>query len=97
MKHGLYASFMKVDEVKVLETIDAKSLVHEVALARIMLRRLARYLEEDDLAVDDVVRIAPIIFTGVRTVAYLKHQIGDNSFDWDEVLDEIKGDWEIEV
>ena len=97
MKHGLYADYMTEEEIEILESMDAKSLVHELALTRIMLRRLAGYLDDEDLSMEDVLTVVPLIFTGVRTVVYLLHYMADEDFDWDEVLDDIKDDWDINI
>lgn len=97
MKQGLYARALRSDDIADLEMVKSKSLTHELMLLRAGLRRAARYLGESDLSLADLVAILPVMSTTARTVAYLLSRIDSNSFDWDAVLDEIKGDWDIEV
>lgn len=97
MKHGLYMSMMRPEEIADMEIAASATLAHELALTRIMLRRMSRYLDKKDLPVRDIVEVMSILFTGVRTVAYLLNNIDVDGFDWDEVLDDLNKDWGIEI
>jgi hypothetical protein len=77
--------------------VKSKSLGHELVLLRVGLLRAARYLGKEELPLADIVTLLPVMSTTARTVAYLLLQIDGDGFDWNEVLDDIQGDWEIEV
>jgi len=97
LKHGLYAGALKAEDLADLEMLRSTSLAHELMLMRVGLLRAARYLGEGDLSLADLATILPVMSTTVRTVAYLLSRMEGSSFDWDEVLDEIKEDWGIEI
>jgi hypothetical protein len=97
LKHGLYAKALKAEDLTDGGMLRSTSLAHELVLLRVGLRRAAGYLGKDDLSLEDLVTILPVMSTTVRTVAYLLSQMDGSSFDWDEVLDEIQGDWGIEI
>lgn len=97
MKHGMYLSILRPDEVRDLEMVKSTSLMHELVLMRVALRRVAGYLNEDGLPLEQVLAIAPVMSTMVRTLVRLLDRIDDVGFDWDEVLDELNKEWKIEV
>jgi len=97
LKHGLYAKALKAEDLTDGGMLRSTSLAHELVLLRVGLRRAAGYLGKDDLSLEDLVTILPVMSTTVRTVAYLLSQMDGSSFDWDEVLDEIQGNWGIEI
>jgi hypothetical protein len=97
MKHGLYASMMKPEEVADLEIATTSTLVHELVMTRLMLRRMARYLNKEELPQKDAVEIMSIIFTGVRAVAYLRNNIEKDAVDWDGELDDLGKAWGMEL
>ncbi|MFN2103410.1 MAG: hypothetical protein ACK2UJ_00960 [Candidatus Promineifilaceae bacterium] len=97
LKHGMYLSILRPDEVRDLEMVKSTSLMHELVLMRVALRRVAGYLNEDGLPLEQVLAIAPVMSTMVRTLVRLLDRIDDVGFDWDEVLDELNKEWKIEV
>jgi hypothetical protein len=97
LKHGMYLSILRPDEVRDLEMVKSTSLMHELVLMRVALRRVAGYLNEDGLPLEQVLAIAPVMSTMVRTLVRLLDRIDDAGFDWDEVLDELNKEWKIEV
>jgi hypothetical protein len=97
LKHGMYLSILRPDEVRDLEMVKSTSLMHELVLMRVALRRVAGYLNEDGLPLEQVLAIAPVMSTMVRTLVRILDRIDDVGFDWDEVLDELNKEWKIEV
>jgi hypothetical protein len=97
LKHGMYLSILRPDEVRDLEMVKSTSLMHELVLMRVALRRVAGYLNEDGLPLEQVLAIAPVMSTMVRTLVRILDRIDDVAFDWDEVLDELNKEWKIEV
>jgi hypothetical protein len=97
LKHGMYLSILRPDEVRDLEMVKSTSLMHELVLMRVALRRVAGYLNEDGLPLEQVLAIAPVMSTMVRTLVRILDRIDDAGFDWDEVLDELNKEWKIEV
>jgi hypothetical protein len=93
----MYLSMLRPDEVRDLEMVKSTSLMHELVLMRVALRRVAGYLNEDGLPLEQVLAIAPVMSTMVRTLVRLLDRIDDVGFDWDEVLDELNKEWKIEV
>jgi len=93
----MYLSILRPDEVRDLEMVKSTSLMHELVLMRVALRRVAGYLNEDGLPLEQVLAIAPVMSTMVRTLVRLLDRIDDVGFDWDEVLDELNKEWKIEV
>ena len=70
--------------------------MHELVLVRIGLLRVARILGDSTLQQTDMLAALNVMPKLVRTIIQLQKFIGD-SFDWDEVLDEVGADWEIEI
>jgi hypothetical protein len=97
VKHGLYMSGMKADEIAGMQLAKTSTLMDELVLVRLTLRRLWRYLENDDLAPKDVLAVVPILYTGARTVVYLQNHIGESSDGWDEVLDRLGAELGIDI
>jgi len=93
----MYLSILRPDEVRDLEMVKSTSLMHELVLMRVALRRVAGYLNEDGLPLEQVLAIAPVMSTMVRTVVRLLDRIDDAGIDWDIVLDALNEEWEIEV
>lgn len=96
LKHGLYARALQPGDVADLEKIEAKSLRHELVLVRLGLLRAARLLGDSTLEQADMLATLAVIPKLVRTVIQVQKNI-DDSFDWDEVLDEVGADWKIEI
>lgn len=99
-KHGLYSSKMTAEEIESLEQYgEEESLFSELALARLQLRRLVGYQMQDDVPVEQKVKVASTIFSGIRTAANVKRQIAETeeATDWNAVLDEVGEalDWDI--
>jgi hypothetical protein len=97
LKHGLYLSVLRPDEVKDLEKLKSTSLLHELVLMRVALRRVTEYLNQGGLPLGQVLAIMPVMSTMVRTVIRLLDRIDETGIDWDAVLDELNEEWEIEV
>jgi len=96
LKHGLYRRALQPDDVEDLETVEPTSLMHELVLVRIGLLRVARILGDSALQQTDMLAALNVMPKLVRTIIQLQKFIGD-SFDWEEVLDEVGADWEIEI
>ncbi len=71
VKHGFYGRFLTDEEIVDLITITEKSIDDELALVRVTLQRLLSYLSDPDVTAEDATKIAPMVFTGARTVAQL--------------------------
>ena len=75
LKHGFYRPTLTADEVTALIThADNLTLDDEIAVTRVMLRRLMSRLNDPDLSNEDLTSMAPLIFTGSKTVALLLRQ-----------------------
>ena len=88
------------DEMADLLTFaSSMSLEDELAVVRVTLQRLMRYLNKPDLSTFHLASLAPLVFTGARAVAYLLHDIEDHgrSNVWDEVLDQMASDLSIKL
>jgi len=106
-KHAFYRPSLSADEIAALLTnAENNTLDDELAISRVMLRRLMYYLQPneksryDDLTPMELAAIAPLIFTGSRTVAHLLREITDagrTSTVWDEALDQLARDLVIEL
>ena len=96
MKHGLYMAAVQPEDVENLEEISSRIAVEELILARITLRRMSKYIGDPDLAQADLLAIVPPMSTMMRTVIRLLNKAGD-SFDWDEVLDELGEEWGMDL
>ena len=97
VKHGLYMSGMRADEITGMQLAKTSAMMDELVLVRLTLRRRWRYLEDDDLAPKDVLAVVPMVYTGARTVVYLQNHIGKSSDGWDEVLDRLGAELGIEI
>lgn len=97
VKHGLYMSGVKEDEIAGSQLAKTSTMLDELVLVRLTLRRLWRYLENDDLAPKDVLAVVPMLYTGARTVVYLQNHIGESSEGWDEVLDRLGAELGIDI
>ena len=96
MKHGLYMTALQPEDIVDIDLITSKSLVHELVLMRAALRRLGKYLNDEAVPMKDKLAVLPAAASLVRTIIQLQSNIGD-SFDWDEVLDDLGKDWGIEI
>ena len=97
MKHGFYSSVMQPEEVADSEKATTSTLVQELVMTRLMLRRMARNLNDEDLPHKDAVEIMSIIIRGVRAVAYLRNSIEKSAVDWDAELDDLGKRWGMEL
>lgn len=97
MKHGLYASTISPGEVEDLALLTTKDVAQEMILMCMILLRLSYYLHEEELTLEEMVRIVPPAVTLARTIAQLQRQMEDVGIDWDTVLDALNEEWEIEV
>lgn len=93
LKHGLYADAMRPRDREVADIMAAKSVGHELVLARAGLLRLAEYLGQEELALAELLAILPVMSTMLRTVAVLVKELDGALFDWDEILDDLRDEW----
>ncbi len=74
-QHGFYSTSLDPAEIADLVTFaDDLSLNDEIAVARVILRRVMGHLQHPDLqhiAIDDLARLSSLILAGTRTVARL--------------------------
>ena len=100
-KHGFYRKTLTLEEFADLLThAENTTLNDELAITRVMLRRLMFYLSDDnDLTPAEYAAIAPLVFTGSRTVAYILREIGQvgTSNIFGEVLDHMAAELGIDV
>lgn len=101
VKHAFYRPALTADEVAALLThAENMSLEDELAISRVTLLRLLTYLKSADLEFQELSSVAPLIFTGSRTVAHLVREIADSGRThsiWDEVLDQMSRDLDIQL
>lgn len=75
-KHGFYGSQFSAEELSdLVEQAQDRTLGDEIALARVVLRRLMKFLDSDGgdegVSLEQVRAIAPVALAGTRTVARL--------------------------
>ena len=101
LKHAFYRPALTADEIATLLTnAENMSLDDELAISRVTLLRLLHYLKTADLDFQELASVAPLIFTGSRTVAHLLREIADSGRThsiWDEVLDQMSRDLNIKL
>ena len=91
---------MTVEEIESLEPFaEEQSLFSELALARLQLRRMVGYQMQEDVPVEQKAKMASMIFTGIRAVAYVQRQIEETEeeVDWNETLDELGEAWDWDI
>lgn len=94
--HGFYQKRVAEEEVAaVFAGAEDVTLVQETVLIRVVLKRLMNYLVDKDTPQEKITAIAPLIFTGSRTLAYVEKHLPDpNSPDWDAALDQLSKEWD---
>lgn len=100
LKHGFYQRSLQPHEIADLLTHAQNiTLDDELAITRVLLQRLMLSIKTDQLSIDDLIKIAPAVFTGVRTVAHLLRQLSGTSANliWDEALDRLASDLGIQL
>lgn len=101
VKHAFYRPSLTADEIAALIThAENTSLDDELAITRVMLRRLMHHLKQPGIPPEELAAIAPLIFTGSRTVAKLLREIsetGKTSDTWSEILDQMSADLGIQL
>lgn len=100
LKHGLYRSQLTVEEEDLLDSYGGeKSLQNELAMARLQVSRLVGYQSREDVPIEQKAKMAPMIISGLRAIAYLARQTAEmeEGIDWDAVLDSVgeQLDWDI--
>lgn len=102
--HGLYAKIFTAEELEAVLSQDVYNLEGELALTRILLRRLTNYLTNDPHSTPELLAsVAPVAFTGVRTVAKLLAISRELKGDDDPLkelfsaLDELSKRWNIKL
>jgi hypothetical protein len=92
LKHGYYQRKLSPEEAELQfdEAVNV-ALKQEAILIRVVLRRLSQYLLNDEVPVDKIASIAPLIFTGTRALAYIQRQVieSEDKIDLDEALDQL--------
>ena len=99
-KHGLYSSKMTAEEIGSLESYaEEPSLKSELALARLQLGRMVEYQMREDVPVEQKAKMAAMIISGIRAVAFVARQISDSepAIDWDAALDELGEAWDWDI
>lgn len=105
-KHGFYAREYTTQELAdLLEHAANNNLDDEIALTRVVLRRLLNYLNNDSLSPVEISAIAPLAFTGSRTVARLLRDARALSGEAADgiagaiatALDELSTEWGVEL
>lgn len=96
LKHGLYAAALQPEDVEEFDIVKSSTLVHELVLARAGLRRLSRCLDKEEVSLAELQTILPLMSMMIRTVIRLRNNI-DDSFDWDEVLDDLGAAWGMDL
>lgn len=73
VKHGFYSGQFSAEELSdLVSQAQDRSLDDEIGLARVVLRRLMKYLDSGEaLNVEQIRAIAPVALAGTRTVARL--------------------------
>ncbi len=97
LKHGFYRRRVSPAEQDALfdEGADV-NLTQETILLRVLLHRLYGYLRDDDLPLQEVKTIAPLIISAARALGYLQDRLPDPNhvnWDWDAALDELGKEW----
>ena len=71
-KHGFYArTFTAAELADLVAAGNLKTLEDEVAIARVVLRRLLEYLQGEDLPPDEIKTIAPLVLRATGRIARL--------------------------
>jgi hypothetical protein len=95
MTHGYYRRRVQPGEIDALyDGAGELDITHEAVLLRVLLHRLASYLNDPDLPLEKVKSIAPLIVSTSRALAYMQKQLPDpHAIDWDAALDELSKEW----
>jgi hypothetical protein len=108
-EHGFYSASLSADELARLDELGANlSLQHEIACARVLLRRLTLYLADNpDLAPEERNRVYDLGLAAIRTIARLMRDQrtladADESDDrinenLSQALDALSKEWGIEL
>ena len=99
-KHGVCSKKMTAEEIEALDVYaEETSLKSELALARLQLRRMLEYQLREDVPVEQKAKIAAMIISGIRAVAFVARQISESEpeIDWEAVLDDVgkELDWDL--
>jgi len=91
---------MTTAEIGSLESYaEESSLKSELALARLQLNRMMEYQMREDVPVEQKAKVAAMIFSGIRAIAFVARQISETepAIDWDAVLHRVgeELDWDI--
>lgn len=100
-KHGFYRTVLTPQEVADLVTYaDNDTIDDEIALTRVLLRRLMNRIQQPDIEPEELKAISPLIFTGTRTVANLlrsKKPANTLADTINDVLDEMAANYPIQL
>jgi hypothetical protein len=93
--HGYYRKRIKPEEIDALyDSAGDLDITHEAVLLRVLLHRLAGYLNDPDLPLEKIKSIAPLIVSTSRALGYLQKLMPDpHTIDWDAALDELGKEW----
>jgi hypothetical protein len=101
LKHGFYRRSFAEDEYKDLIIFGQDmSLVDELAMGRVQLRRIVNYIEkhEKGMMPDEYARVSALVWTGLNTIRRLVESVDETGPDlWDIVLDQLSIDLGMEL
>ena len=96
LKHGFYRRSFTEDEYKDLIVFGQDfSLVDELAMGRVQLRRIVKYIEthEEEMRPDEYARVSGLVWTGLNTIRRLVESVEGTGPDmWDIVLNQLSID-----
>lgn len=94
-KHGFYRSALTPQEVAdLVNHATENSIEDEIGIVRVMMRRLLAYLQQPEgqlLPFDALTSVAPLVYRGARTVAYMLNQT-DGRRGFDDIMQEVLDD-----
>lgn len=93
--HGFYASNINKQEIaSAFSEAEGVTLVQEAILLRVLLRRLTKFLNDDDLPLTQLTAVGPLIISASRALATINKQLPDPSIpDWSDTLDKLGEEW----
>jgi hypothetical protein len=96
LKHGFYRRSFTEDEYKdLIFFAQDMTLVDELAMGRVQLRRIVNYIEEHEkgMTPDEYARVSGLVWTGLNTIRRLVESVEGTGPDmWDIVLNQLSID-----
>ena len=94
-RHGFYRSALTPQEVAdLINHATETSIEDEIGIVRVMMRRLLTYLQQPDghqLPFEALTAVAPLVYRGARTVAYMLNQT-DGRRGFDDIMQDVLDD-----